>query len=67
MKRPAGVTVVAVLLVLVGLLNLINGLAGGDDLSGFWKVTALALGVLVIACGIGCWQLRQWARPPPSF
>ena len=52
----------AILLVLVGLLNLINGLAGGDDLSGFWKVTALALGVLVIACGIGCWMLKKWAH-----
>lgn len=62
MKRPTGLTVVAVLLVIVGIINVIAGLAGGDELSGFWKSTSVVIGVLVIACGIGCWQLRRWAQ-----
>ena len=62
MKRPKGVTVVAVLLVIVGIINLINGLATGDELAGFWKGTSVVIGVLAIACGIGCWMLKRWAH-----
>lgn len=62
MKRPTGVTVVAVLLVIVGIINIISGLAAGNDLSGFWKTYSVVIGVLALACGIGCWQLRRWAQ-----
>jgi uncharacterized membrane protein len=62
MKRPTGVTVVAVLLVIVGATNIISGLAAGDELSTFWMGLQVVIGILAIACGVGCWQLKKWAR-----
>lgn len=62
MKRPAGVTVIAVLLVLVGVLNVIQGIGTMNDLSGLWGGIQLVTGIAAVAAGIGCWALRGWAR-----
>ena len=62
MKRPRGVTAVAVLLVIVGLLNIVSGLNTPENVSGFLGSLQAVIGALAIACGIGCWQLRRWAQ-----
>ena len=62
MRRPVGVAIIAVLLVLVGVLNVIQGISYMRDLSGLWGGVQLALGLAAVACGIGCWALQRWAR-----
>jgi len=61
MKRPTGVTVIAVLLWFTGVINVIGGLATMDDLSGFWGGFQLVTGIVAIAFGFGCWFLKKWA------
>ncbi|MFH1331128.1 MAG: hypothetical protein ABIJ48_10820 [Actinomycetota bacterium] len=62
MNRPAGVGVIAVLLVLVGVVNVIQGISTMNDISGLWGGLQLITGVAAVACGFGCWTLRSWAR-----
>jgi hypothetical protein len=37
-------------------------MAAFDEISTFYGVLQLAIGVAAIACGVGCWRLRSWAR-----
>lgn len=62
MERPTGVTVIAVLLWLVGAVNVISGMNNVNDVSAFWGGTQVVTGLAVFACGIGCWQMHGWAR-----
>jgi len=62
MRRPTGVTVIAVLLWITGILNLISGLATMSDVSGTWGAVQAATGAAAIVFGVGCWQMRSWAR-----
>jgi len=62
MDRPVGVTVIAVLLVLVGAVSVIQGITTMRDLSAGWGAVQLVTGAAAIACGVGCWMLRSWAR-----
>jgi len=62
MKRPTGVTWVSVLLWIVGVVNVLAGLSWSSDFAPVWGVLEVVIGAAAIACGIGCWQLRSWAR-----
>ncbi|HEX9978153.1 MAG TPA: hypothetical protein VGB41_05925 [Acidimicrobiia bacterium] len=62
MKRPTGVTCVSVLLWIVGVVNVLAGLSWSSDFAPVWGVLEVVIGAAAIACGIGCWQLRSWAR-----
>ena len=62
MKRPTGVTWVSVLLWIVGVVNVLAGLSWQSEFAPIWGVFEVIIGGLAIACGIGCWQLRSWAR-----
>ena len=61
MKRPAGVTVVSVLLWLIGIVNVISGFGIMSDISTGWGLVQVAIGAAAVAFGIGCWQLKAWA------
>lgn len=62
MKRPTGVTWVSVLLWIVGVVNVLAGFSWSSDFAPVWGVLEVVIGAAAIACGIGCWQLRSWAR-----
>ncbi|MFH1103904.1 MAG: hypothetical protein V1757_03020 [Actinomycetota bacterium] len=62
MKRPTGVTWVSVLLWIVGVVNVLAGLSWRSEFAPIWGVLEVVIGAAAIACGIGCWQLRSWAR-----
>jgi hypothetical protein len=60
MNRPTGVSVVAVLLWLTGVVNVINGVSS-MSLSGLWGTIQLIIGLAAIAFGVGLWQMQEWA------
>ena len=62
MQRPGGVTAVSILLWIVGVLNVLTGFGVMSDLSTGLGLLQLAIGAAAILCGIGCWQLKSWAR-----
>jgi hypothetical protein len=62
MKRPTGVTVIALLLWLTGVLNLAGGLSAMSDVSSGAGLVQVVAAVAAIVFGFGCWQLRSWAR-----
>ena len=62
MNRPTGVSVISVLLWLVGIANILSGMAAFDEISTFYGLLQLGIGIAAIACGVGCWRLRSWAR-----
>ena len=62
MKRPTGVTWVSVLLWIVGVVNVLAGVSWRSEFAPIWGVLEVVIGAAAIACGIGCWQLRSWAR-----
>jgi hypothetical protein len=62
MKRPTGVTVISILLWVTGVLNVIAGVSWSSELSQVWGILEVVIGAAAIVFGIGCWQLRSWAR-----
>lgn len=60
MNRPTGVTVIAVLQFIGGVLGIIGGIAA-LGVSPFLGIVSLILGVAAIALGVGMWQLKPWA------
>jgi hypothetical protein len=73
-RRPTGVSILAVLAIILGALELLTGLfalGGARSLAGTTGIAtgaivtmalfAIALGALNLAAGIGLWQLRTWA------
>jgi hypothetical protein len=62
MRRPTGVTIIAILLWIVGVLNIISGFAVMDDLSTGAGLVQIAIGAAAVVFGVGCWQLQRWAR-----
>jgi general secretion pathway protein G len=68
-KRPALVTLLAVLdaiggavALLAGIAVLLLGLSSGDALSVALALIYLVLGGASLACAIGLWRLRPWGR-----
>lgn len=62
MKRPTGVSVIAVLLWIVGLANIFAGIGVMNDVSGALGAFEVIIGIAAIVFGIGCWKLQRWAR-----
>lgn len=69
MKRSIGVSVIAVLAMVSGVLQLLRGIGllvrGGTQgpLAMAVGVTvAVTFGAVTIAAAMGCWQLRSWGR-----
>jgi hypothetical protein len=62
MERPTGVTWISVLLWITGVLNVLAGLSWRSELAPIWGIIEVVIGGAAIAFGIGCWQLRSWAR-----
>ncbi|MFQ6125258.1 MAG: hypothetical protein ACE5R6_11740 [Candidatus Heimdallarchaeota archaeon] len=74
-ERPTGVTILAVLEIIVGILGIIGGLlaitVGGflaaegygsfGALAGVLGGIAFILGLFALAVGWGLWNLRKWA------
>jgi hypothetical protein len=69
-RRPLGVTILAVLAFVIGVLGLLLGaldvyeiLDGVSDTSLiFWIIIILILAAAYIAFGFGAWILKRWAR-----
>jgi len=61
MNRPAGVTVIAILLWLTGALNVISGFSVMDQVSTSSGLLQVAIGAAAVVFGFGCWQLKKWA------
>lgn len=65
MKRPVGVTVISVLLMIGAVISILAGLAalgvfGASTAAGIAIVT-LVLGVLQFVVALGLWSLQKWA------
>src|SRR5690348_3445247 len=63
-QRPAGVTVLGMLAVLIGLFSIGGGailLTSTDLTIVALNAAAVAVGVLFLACGIGFFQGKRWA------
>lgn len=56
-ERPLGVTLLAILDIIVGAIMLLLGVLAGGAIGLF----TVLLGGLVLASGIGLWRLRPWA------
>ena len=68
MNRPLGVTIIALLLMVGGVLGIIEALdlMGIGDLFGLDDNTAVGVGILIVAAanllvGFGFWTLQGWA------
>ncbi|MCU0304247.1 MAG: zinc ribbon domain-containing protein [Thermoanaerobaculales bacterium] len=68
-RRPALVTLLAVLdaiggafALLAGIAVLLLGLSSGDTMSAALALIYLVLGGVSLACAIGLWRLRPWGR-----
>ena len=62
-QRPLGVTILAVLAFIGGILNILGGI-GGFALGGGWAFFGaiyLILGILELGLGYGFWTLKPWA------
>ena len=64
-QRPMGITILAVLAIIGGALNLIGSLGllslGFGSLLGIIAILILVLGVAQLAFGYGAWTLQPWA------
>lgn len=67
MARPTGVTIIAALMIIGGVLGIIGsiaiiGLLGtmGFGVGALIGIVALASSVLSLVAGIGLWQLKPW-------
>ena len=64
-KRPAAVTFVGVLALVVGAYHVVDGVvvlvSGGDANKLSESAFDLALGVLAVAIGVGALRMRRWA------
>lgn len=67
MARPTGVTIIAALMIIGGVLGIIAsiaiiGLLGsiGFGLAAILGIVALVSAVLSLVAGIGLWQLKPW-------
>ncbi len=57
--RPLGVTLVAILLIIIGVISLIGGLILLVVIVG---IIPLALGIAYLVMAYGLWKGRSWAR-----
>jgi hypothetical protein len=74
-QRPTGVTILAVLAIIGGVLGILFGLlavlggglvaasldAGAGTLIIIFAIISIVIGVLYLAFGIGAWGLKPWA------
>lgn len=67
-SKPVGVTLLAILNMVVGIFSIIAGisidfiLSGGElTLGGTFQLFALFVGIFHVIAGIGLWDLRSWA------
>jgi hypothetical protein len=58
-SRPLGVTILAILMIIGGLLNLFSALSGYTILDMAWSGIS---GIIGLILGISMWQLTPWAR-----
>ena len=68
MNRPLGVTIIALLLIIGGVLGVLEALdlLGVWDLFGLDESTGVGIGILIVAVanllvGFGFWSLQGWA------
>jgi uncharacterized membrane protein (DUF2068 family) len=59
-SRPLGVTIIAIIMVIFGILGAISGI-GLLSISSTLGIITLILGVLEIALALGLWSLQKWA------
>jgi len=60
-SRPLGITILAILMILGGLLNLM-GISGSFYYTPVYGIYTAVSGVLGLILGIAMWQLIPWAR-----
>ena len=67
-SAPLGISLLAVLNVIVGIFGILSGISidfiisgGALTVVGSYKLGALAIAVLQIIAGYGLWNLRSWA------
>jgi len=70
MERPVGITILAALAIIGGLISIAAGLSigilggtipGAQGPAGFIGVVALIIGILQLIYGWGLWTLKPWA------
>ena len=59
-KRPLGITIIAIVLVIGGIFSIIGGIVS-LALSGVAAVIALVIGILDLVLAWGLWRLQPWA------
>jgi hypothetical protein len=67
-SKPIGVSILAVLNIMVGIFGILSGitidfiLVGGDlTLVGTYQLGTLIIGIMQILAGFGLWKLQSWA------
>jgi uncharacterized membrane protein (DUF2068 family) len=61
-KRPLGITILAVLLVIAGILELfVSGAALLGTINAFVAVVATTVGLVSLYVAWGLWKLKEWA------
>jgi hypothetical protein len=65
-KRPAGVTIIAILLFIAGVAGILSALAGfgifgGDKALLAYPILLLLVSVVQMSVATGLWQLLRWA------
>jgi uncharacterized membrane protein (DUF2068 family) len=58
-RRPLGVTLVAILLIIIGIISLVSGLILLVIIVG---IIPLVLGIAYLVMAYGLWKGRNWAR-----
>ena len=61
--RPTGITILAVLAAIGGILGLFGGTVLFGALGGLLGLAALAYAALLVAFAYGAWTLKPWAWP----
>ncbi|MGD2050218.1 MAG: hypothetical protein PVH03_12000 [Chloroflexota bacterium] len=65
-ERPTGVTIIALLVIIGGILGIVGGLVAFLGANGNPTLVGVGIGTLIVAVaqlivGIGLWTLQKWA------
>jgi uncharacterized membrane protein (DUF2068 family) len=59
--RPTGVSIIAILQFIGGVLSILAGVLAALSLHPIQAVVAIVLGIIALILGVGMWTLQSWA------
>lgn len=59
--RPTGVSIIAILQFIGGVLSIFAGVLAALSLHPIQAVVAIVLGIIALILGVGMWTLQSWA------